>query len=40
MTNHHYAHWLSRRLRDDGAVMDEIRYELGCWLYVVRLPGG
>jgi hypothetical protein len=30
--------WLSTRLREDRALIDRVGYELGCWLYRVRLP--
>lgn len=30
--------WLTPRLRGDGAAFTRLRYELGCWLYAVRLP--
>jgi len=30
--------WLGARLREDRALIDRIGYELGCWLYRVRLP--
>jgi hypothetical protein len=30
--------WLTTRLRNDGAAFTRITYELGCWLYRVRLP--
>ena len=30
--------WLGMRLRDDRAVIERLGYELGCWLYRVRLP--
>jgi hypothetical protein len=30
--------WLGPRLRDDGASIEDVRPEAGCWTYHVRLP--
>jgi hypothetical protein len=30
--------WLAMRLRSDGAAFTRTGHELGCWLYLVRLP--